>query len=126
MNAAARSKSPDSRPAERDPVCGMQVQPDHAAGKSEFKGKTYYFCALGCKKKFDSDPDHYLQPKLPGPLTQLTAISLPTAMPRQESVGSGQTGAAEYTCPMHPDVRQKGPGSCPKCGMALEPVEATA
>ncbi|MFL6449664.1 MAG: heavy metal translocating P-type ATPase [Bryobacteraceae bacterium] len=124
MNAAAQLKSPHSAPTERDPVCGMQVQPDRAAGKSEFKGKTYYFCALGCKKKFDSDPDRYLQPK-PARLTQLTSVSVPGSAPRQESVGSGETAAAEYTCPMHPEVRQRGPGSCPKCGMALEPVEAT-
>ncbi len=104
----------------------MQVQPDRAAGKSEFKGKTYYFCALGCKKKFDSDPDRYLQPKPTPQLTQLTAISMPAGAPGQEPVGSAATAAAEYTCPMHPEVRQKGPGSCPKCGMALEPVEATA
>jgi len=104
----------------------MQVQPDRAAGKSEFKGKTYYFCASGCKKKFDSDPDRYLQPKQAAQLTQLTPISMPAAMPQQESAVSAATGTAEYTCPMHPEVRQKGPGSCPKCGMALEPVEATA
>jgi Cu+-exporting ATPase len=104
----------------------MQVQPDRAAGKSKFKGKTYYFCASGCKKKFDSDPDRYLQPKPAAQLTQLTTISMPGAMSRQESVGSSATAATEYTCPMHPEIRQKGPGSCPKCGMALEPVEATA
>ncbi len=126
MNAAAPSKSSESAPAERDPVCGMQVQPDRAAGKSDFKGKNYYFCGLGCKKKFDADPDRYLQPKPPAPLTQLTSISLPIPTRAQESVGSGETAGSEYTCPMHPEVRQKGPGSCPKCGMALEPVEATA
>jgi Cu+-exporting ATPase len=126
MNAAAESKSSESLPAERDPVCGMQVQPDRAAGTSELKGKTYYFCGLGCKKKFDSDPDRYLQSKPPAPLTQLTSITFPTPMPRQETVGSGATAGVEYTCPMHPEIRQKGPGSCPKCGMALEPVEATA
>lgn len=123
MNAAAPSQSV---PTEKDPVCGMQVQPDRAAGTSEFGGKTYYFCAVGCKKKFDSDPDRYLGPKPAEQLTQLTPISMPAMMPRQETVGSAETAAAEYTCPMHPEIRQKGPGSCPKCGMALEPVEATA
>src|SRR4051794_31665122 len=126
MNAATLSQSPKSAPAEEDPVCGMQVQPDRAAGKSDFKGRTYYFCGLGCKKKFDADPDRYLQPKPAAPLTQLTSINVPTATRPQESVGSGETAGAEYTCPMHPEIRQKGPGSCPKCGMALEPVEATA
>src|SRR4051794_17001351 len=126
MNAATLSQSPKSAPAERDPVCGMQVQPDRAAGKTDFKGRTYYFCGLGCKKKFDSDPERYLQIKPAPPLTQLTSINLPTDMPGRESVGRAERAAAEYTCPMHPEVRQKGPGSCPKCGMALEPVEASA
>ena len=126
MNAAAPSQS---APTEKDPVCGMQVQPDQAAGKAEFKGKTYYFCALGCKKKFESDPDRYLQPKPAAELAQLTTISMPGMAPRQEAAATAEsaaTAALEYTCPMHPEIRQKGPGSCPKCGMALEPVEATA
>ena len=79
-----------------DPVCGMQVDPEKAAARSEFEGKTYYFCCAGCKKKFEGN-----------------------AMPVATS------GAAEYTCPMHPEVRQKRPGACPKCGMALEPLEVT-
>lgn len=81
---------------EIDPVCGMQVDPETAAARSEFEAKTYYFCCEGCKKKFEGN-----------------------ARPAPAS------GAAEYTCPMHPEVRQKGPGACPKCGMALEPVEVT-
>ena len=126
MNAAAPSQS---APTEKDPVCGMQVQTDRAAGKTEFKGKTYYFCALGCKNKFESDPDRYLQPKPAAELAQLTTISMPGMAPRQEAAATAEsaaTAALEYTCPMHPEIRQKGPGSCPKCGMALEPVEATA
>jgi heavy metal translocating P-type ATPase len=81
---------------EIDPICGMKVDPATAAGSSERDGKIYYFCGPGCKKKFDEGP---LQPK---------------AVPVDAD--------AEYTCPMHPEVRQKGPGTCPKCGMALEPV----
>lgn len=126
MNAAAPSPF---APTEKDPVCGMQVQPDRAAGKTEFKGKAYYFCALGCKKKFESDPDRYLQPKPAAQLTHLTTISMPGTAPRQEAAAPAETAATaalEYTCPMHPEIRRKGPGSCPKCGMALEPVEATA
>ena len=126
MNAAAPSQTSETAPAERDPVCGMQVQPDRAAGKSDHKGKTYYFCGLGCKRKFDSDPERYLQPKPAAPLTQLSSISPTPSLPRQEPVRSSETAGTEYTCPMHPEVRQNGPGSCPKCGMALEPVEATA
>jgi len=85
--------------AGRDPVCGMVVQPDspHA---SEFAGTRYRFCSAKCKAKFDADPPVYLQPPAPA---------------------AGDAGA-EYTCPMHPEIRQAGPGTCPKCGMALEPV----
>src|ERR1700745_1221708 len=94
-----------------DPVCGMQVDPQQAAGQSEYQGKTYYFCAPGCKKRFDSNPAQYTAP---GPAQTLAQLA-PKPM---ESV-------AEYACPMHPAVRQLGPGFCPKCGMALEPVEVT-
>ncbi|HZQ50950.1 MAG TPA: heavy metal translocating P-type ATPase [Bryobacteraceae bacterium] len=91
---------------ETDPVCGMQVNPEKAAASSEYQGKTYFFCCAGCKKKFDAAPEQYLapQPKQPEP-----------AIP-----------GAQYTCPMHPEVIRDGPGSCPICGMALEPREVTA
>ena len=93
----------------RDPVCGMTVDPTKAAGKSEYQGKTYYFCSKGCLAKFEADPEKYLHP-------QATPEPMPAS--HEESV--------EYTCPMHPEVRQIGPGSCPKCGMALEPVSFSA
>jgi len=85
----------------RDPVCGMTVKPDspHA---SEFSGTRYRFCSAKCKTKFDADPQAWLQPQ-----------------PEQPPAGAA---GAEYTCPMHPEIRQIGPGTCPKCGMALEPV----
>ena len=87
-----------------DPVCGMTVDPRHAAGSSEYQGKTYHFCSKGCVAKFEAGPEKYLQPAMkPEPMA---------AAPM----------ASEYTCPMHPEVRQPGPGACPKCGMALEPV----
>ncbi len=87
-----------------DPVCGMTVKPETAAGSHEYKGTTYYFCAIGCLNKFQSDPESYLQPK-----------KVETNMPTD----------VEYTCPMHPQISQIGPGSCPICGMALEPRVAT-
>ena len=86
-----------------DPVCGMTVDPQKAAGSVVYQGQTYYFCSKGCAAKFESDPVKYLRPK-----------STPPAV-----------AAVEYTCPMHPEVRQIGAGSCPKCGMALEPVSFT-
>jgi len=89
---------------EIDPVCGMQVKPSEAAARIVEDGKTYYFCSQGCAAKFKADPSKYLQ--------------------GGETQGEHQHGHAgtEYTCPMHPEVKQIGPGSCPKCGMALEPV----
>src|SRR5713101_8704751 len=90
-----------------DPVCGMSVSPSKAAGNYEYRGETYYFCSLGCREKFRADPDRYLKSKEPTPATVAVTKSV-------EQV--------QCTCPMHPEVRQLGPGSCPKCGMALEPT----
>jgi Cu+-exporting ATPase len=87
---------------EKDPVCGMTVDPAHAAGKADYQGKTYYFCNPRCEQKFKASPEAYLSPK-PAPAP-------PPAQPGQM-----------YFCPMDPEVRQEGPGICPKCGMALEP-----
>src|SRR5688500_1024435 len=86
-----------------DPVCGMSVSPGTAAGKHEHNGETYYFCSAGCLQKFKADPGKYLNPQ--------------PAEDRPQDV--------EYTCPMHPEIVQIGPGSCPICGMALEPKEIT-
>ncbi|MGH6906313.1 MAG: heavy metal translocating P-type ATPase [Aestuariivirga sp.] len=86
-----------------DPVCGMTVNPGTTAHRADHKGRTYYFCSAGCKTKFQTNPANYLdktaEPVVPG---------------------------AIYTCPMHPEIRQEGPGSCPICGMALEPLAVTA
>ena len=87
-----------------DPVCGMQIDPATAAGTSVHRGETIYFCNPHCKARFDADPDRYLQ-----------------GVPAHEPMPEGTI----YTCPMHPEVRQEGPGSCPKCGMALEPETIT-
>ncbi len=90
----------------KDPVCGMSVQLSASTPKAEWKGMTYFYCSPGCLKKFQADPGRYAQkPEVAPPVPQPTA--------------------AEYTCPMHPEVRQAGPGACPKCGMALEPVAVT-
>jgi Cu+-exporting ATPase len=88
-----------------DPVCGMTVDPKTARGTAAHAGQTYYFCSTGCQTKFQAEPDRYLNPK-------------PAASP--------QDADAIYTCPMHPQVRQVGPGSCPICGMALEPEVVSA
>ena len=91
-----------------DPVCGMTVQPLQAAAIKTYKNKDYYFCSNKCAQKFEAEPQKFLSEK-------------PAAKPSEET----DTDAI-YTCPMHPEVRQKGPGSCPMCGMALEPEEETA
>ena len=85
----------------RDPVCGMTVDPHKTQHRASHAGHTYYFCSAGCKAKFEADPHRYLQPE----------------QAKQTPVPEG----AIYTCPMHPEIRQQGPGSCPICGMALEP-----
>jgi Cu+-exporting ATPase len=87
-----------------DPVCGMTVSADESAGTVEHEGESYYFCGDGCLRKFRDDPDRYL-----------------TGGPVVEEAPPG----TEYTCPMHPEVRQIGPGACPDCGMALEPRTVT-
>jgi P-type Cu+ transporter len=91
-----------------DPVCGMDIDPAGAAGQHTHDGKTYYFCAKSCLAKFQADPQSYLQPGAADPV-------------RVEPPVAGAT----YICPMDPEVRQDHPGSCPKCGMALEPDPAT-
>ena len=96
---------PAVAPAEvLDPVCGMTISPDDAVGHVDYKGQTYYFCSQSCIEQFRATPEAFLGDRKSTPAT-------PADMER------------EYTCPMDPEVRQKGPGACPKCGMALEPVD---
>lgn len=90
-----------------DPVCGMKVDPANAkGGSSSYKGTSYFFCNPKCKSKFDAQPETYLRPKSSAVIDTASADVI-------------------YTCPMHPQIRQKGPGHCPICGMALEPEEVT-
>jgi Cu+-exporting ATPase len=99
-----------------DPVCGMTVNPESSAGSFEFEGNQYYFCRQQCLERFREDPRHFLTPSPPA---QLVPIGL------QRQPQSHSSDAREYTCPMHPEVLQVGPGSCPICGMALEPRTIT-
>ncbi len=91
-------------PDQLDPVCGMAVTPD-AQHRLEHGGRTIRFCSIRCLEKFRADPAAFLSPAEPEPGPQ-----------------KAEGGPADYTCPMHPEVTAGGPGSCPKCGMALEPV----
>ncbi len=99
------SRSPDAIDDSKtatDPVCGMKVNPLTAKNRLSYRGETYVFCGTRCRTRFEENPDHFLKPKV--------ERDEPAAKP-----------SSIYTCPMHPEVRQVGPGSCPKCGMALEP-----
>ena len=114
----------------RDPVCGMTVDPAKAAASVEHHHETYYFCAKGCAQKFAADPPRYLHvpsallEKSPSGLIAINAVPIPA--PSTAKKPSPDPGKIRYTCPMHPDVVQWGPGSCPKCGMALEPMDIVA
>lgn len=88
----------------KDPVCGMTVDPHSTKHHADYAGQTYHFCSVGCREKFIAEPTHYLGER----------VAAPPAIP-----------GAIYTCPMHPEVQQVGPGACPKCGMALEPMTPT-
>jgi Cu+-exporting ATPase len=90
-----------------DPVCKMEVDEATAAAKTDYAGKTYYFCHPYCLETFKKNPEKYLSPQPELPLEPVKA--------KEASPG------AVYTCPMDPEVRQSKPGACPKCGMALEP-----
>jgi len=89
----------------RDPVCGMNVDPGSALAHAH-SGETYYFCSAGCRDRFAADPDRYLHPS--------------AEQPDEAPVGT------IWTCPMHPEIQRTGPGACPICGMALEPLAPTA
>jgi Cu+-exporting ATPase len=94
----------------KDPVCGMKVNPGNAAATAEHNGRKYYFCCRPCAEKFQIDPLRYLEPKSSPEVSQAPA---PCA------------GPVEYICPMDPEVLSDKPGSCPVCGMALEPRTVT-
>src|SRR5215831_8689220 len=87
----------------------MIVDEKSAASSVSHHGETYYFCGPACRQKFEADPARYLQPARP-----------------DSPAGSPENQAGEYTCPMHPEMRQLGPGACPKCGVALEPIPVPA
>src|SRR5258708_23590515 len=129
---------------EKDPVCGMTVDPARAKATHEHAGKTYYFCCPGCQVKFSADPAKYLQAKPSSASGGLQAsnmlVGIASASSKRMQIAPAQArlpqadmasnvaapisrtapkNANEYTCPMGPEVRQEGPGDCPQCGMAL-------
>ncbi|MDB5650454.1 MAG: haloacid dehalogenase [Hyphomicrobiales bacterium] len=98
---------PEADAKVKDPVCGMTVDPATAKHRTEHEGKSYFFCSAGCRQKFEDDPKCYLHPE-----------SHAAAPPAPKGT--------IFTCPMHPEIRQEGPGSCPICGMGLEPEMPSA
>ena len=106
---AKAGRPPGSAPSPgltvKDPVCGMDVDPHTAKHRADHEGHPYYFCCAGCRTKFANDPARYLKADQPK---------------------AGVPAGTIYTCPMHPEIRQVGPGSCPICGMALEPEDVSA
>ncbi len=104
---AHRHQQPDPNTA-TDPVCGMTVAIATAKNKAEHAGDTYYFCSQRCLGKFTAEPERYLSPR------------------PAEAVDREMPAGTIFTCPMHPQIRQAGPGNCPICGMALEPEIVSA
>jgi len=96
---------PEGAGLQKDPVCGMTVDPHTAKHRREHGGRTWYFCSARCAERFEAKPEEYLKDERPKP-------------------GKAAKDAI-YTCPMHPEIEQVGPGDCPICGMALEPKEVT-
>src|SRR5713226_1952570 len=122
-----------SAPREKDPVCGMSVDPAKAAGKVQYGGKTYYFCSARCAERFSKEPENFLAP--PGTAgmhknhaahAHATHVPAPSAIKDEAAPFEGKGKNARYTCPMHPQIVQIGPGTCPICGMALEPMDVFA
>jgi P-type Cu+ transporter len=133
----APESRPDAGPAdaaaprvEIDPVCGMKVNPDAARGGShEHAGKTYYFCNPRCRERFAAEPERFLKARVEHDAPHGHTEHTDHGRGHGHAYGHGDRERAdalsiEYTCPMHPEVVQMGPGACPICGMALEPKNA--
>jgi Cu+-exporting ATPase len=114
--------TPVSTPANEevvDPVCGMTIEVADAVGHADYKGHRYYFCAESCLERFNEEPGAYVDE--PG------TARIPSPESPSTSLGASRIPAgASWTCPMHPEIIRDGPGSCPICGMALEPMTVTA
>jgi P-type Cu+ transporter len=107
----------EPQPTEVDPVCGMRVSPDTPL-RTDFEGNTYYFCNRSCLERFKQDPRRYMKADVSA------AAAEPT--PPREVPAAPPESKVEWTCPMHPQIVRDAPGSCPICGMALEPKTPTA
>jgi P-type Cu+ transporter len=122
MNHVAHDHHVETSSAQLDPVCGMTVDSAKAAGSFEHGGKTYYFCSTHCLHRFRENPESFLNKAAAQTMQQpVVGISRqPTGITREPQPAAA--GTTKYTCPMHPQIIRDGPGSCPICGMALEPL----
>jgi len=105
----------------KDVVCGMDVTSD-SAFHTRHENKEYYFCSIDCQGKFTENPEAYIEHKHDENCTSCAPLEYATVPP--VGIKKEQDSHAMYTCPMHPEIQQIGPGTCPKCGMALEPMVA--
>src|SRR6266851_5229861 len=115
-------------PKLKDPVCGMAVDPEKAAGKVEHAGKTYYFCSKGWAERFSREPEKFLASDGTAGMEHRRAAPEHGTMRHAAPAVSraADEKKVRYTCPMHPEIIQIGPGNCPICGMALEPMDVFA
>jgi Cu+-exporting ATPase len=108
-----------------DPVCAMVVDPAKAAAKAEHEGKTYFFCSKGCGERFSTEPAKFL--RAPGTAgMKMDQHAQTHRVPSVKQAVTLEHAQGRYTCPMHPEIVRSGPGSCPICGMALEPMDVFA
>src|SRR5215469_4474052 len=107
-------------PQHKDPVCGMTVAPEKAARKVQHAGETYYFCSKGCAERFEDERGKFLAAPGTAGMANRNAHAGTLAV---SGAAEPASKLARYTCPMHPEVVQIGPGTCPICGMALEPMD---
>jgi Cu+-exporting ATPase len=119
---------PPKRHPMNDPVCGMTIDPETAAGSFEYISETYYFCSLHCLAKFRDEPERFLNQAAPV-VNQLSPVGITRFKPDSTAGHSPEAAPSldqSYTCPMHPEVRRDKHSACPKCGMALEPLTCFA
>src|SRR6266481_286793 len=115
-----------SAPRVKDPVCGMWVDSQNPAGKVEHGGRAYYFCSSRCAERFEKEPEKFIAAPGTAGMEQRPAPPSHGTHPQAAAPARGVSSRARYTCPMHPEIVQTGPGACPKCGMALEPMDVFA
>lgn len=118
VSSPSNDQRTSTRSADADPVCGMTVDLGNAIA-AEHNGNCYFFCSERCRARFQAEPERYSSAQ-PG------HERLGHVASGEDDEDAGEAVVTDYTCPMHPEIRQPGPGSCPICGMSLEPVMVTA